>query len=80
MVQFEENQSLAMRKISKRAFNSLKKIEQLYQQGDISAAERKTFIVRVLETQEEGVFMHVPVGVKLPLMVQKVLKTERIKN
>lgn len=80
LVQFEENQSLAMRKISKRAFNSLKKIEKLYQQGDISAAERKTFIVRVLETQEEGVFMHVPVGVKLPLMVQKVLKTERIKN
>ena len=80
LVEFKDAKILANRKIPKRVYQEVKKLDKLYQEGEISSVERKEFMVQILEMEEKGVFMHVPVGVKLPRSVQRVLKTERVKN
>ena len=61
-------------------YQELKKVEKLYQEGEISSAERKEFVVQMLEMEEKGIFMHVPVGVKLPRAVQRTLKMQNVRN
>ena len=51
LVKFEDEKKMANRRIGKRALDKLKKIEKLYQQGEISFPERKKFVVQILEFQ-----------------------------
>ena len=80
LVELKDAKVLANRKISKRVYQELKKLDKLYQEGEISSSERKEFMVHILEIEEKGIFMHVPVGVKLPRAVQRTLKTQNIRN
>ena len=80
LVEFKDAKILANRKIPKRLYLEVKRLDKLYQEGESSLTERKELMIHLLETEEKGIFMHVPLGVKLPRAVQRALKTERVKN
>ncbi|MBO7243852.1 MAG: hypothetical protein J6V53_01030 [Alphaproteobacteria bacterium] len=80
LLDLKEKEQMARRKITKRAYDNLKTIEKLYQKGDLTTKERSIYVKRVLEMDETGVFMHVPVQTKLPSSVMKVLKEDRARK
>lgn len=80
LVEFKNNMQDARCKITKRAYNQLNAIKQRYLANDLTEKEKKEAVLRVLEEEENGVFMQVPVQTKLPAVIQKVLKEEYVKN